>query len=265
MNQTILSKKHFTLQNVNFFYILQQGTLCTRYIFFCFWKSKYFCLRTEMTREIILKDLTRPSLKQKIQSMFFFIPNFSHLKSKLLAFMFSKDTTRPCLYCGKPQQEETSQALFDYVGKNTKYIVICAAADWTKYSSVIIFVNFFFSFQGPIIYFIKDRIPSRHQKRNNALYRIFSAKMGFALLFHQTTSKNIRPPRHMKIEMKKFFLVDVCLFLKKTQKDRGSRKRGGWKYRYQKYIHSHCQKQHSTRAIIFKEPPVIFCMIDIVF
>ena len=139
-------------------------------------------------------------------------------------------------------KKKTNQALFDYVGKNTKYIVICAAADWTKYSSVIIFVNFFFSFEGPIIYFIKDRIPSRHKQRNNALYRIFSAKMGFALLFHQTTSKNIRPPRHMKIEMKKFFFSRCLSFFKKTQKDRGSRKRDGWKYRYQKYIHSHCQK-----------------------
>ena len=78
--------------------------------------------------------------------MFFFIPNFSHLKSKLLAFMFSKDTRDLAYIVENLSKKKTNQALFDYVGKNTKYIVICAAADWTKYSSVIIFVNFFFSF-----------------------------------------------------------------------------------------------------------------------
>ena len=93
--------------------------------------------------------------------MFFFIPNFSHLKSKLLAFMFSKDTRDLAYIVENLSKKKTNQALFDYVGKNTKYIVICAAADWTKYSSVIIFVNFFFSFWGPIIYFIKERIPSK--------------------------------------------------------------------------------------------------------
>ena len=123
--------------------------------------------------------------------MFFFIPNFSHLKSKLLAFMFSKDTTRPCLYCGKPQQEETSQALFDYVGKNTKYIVICAAADWTKYSSVIILVNFFFSFGAQS--FTSTKTEFRQYKNREIMHFIefFPPKWDLRCCFtrqHQRTS-----------------------------------------------------------------------------
>ena len=87
----------------------------------------------------ILKDLTAfDQVENPING--FFIPNFSHLKSKLLAFMFQRHDL--AYIVENLSKKKTNQALFDYVGKNTKYIVICAAADWTKYSSVIIFVNF---------------------------------------------------------------------------------------------------------------------------
>ena len=124
--------------------------------------------------------------------------------------------TRPCLYCGKPQQEETSQALFDYVGKNTKYIVICAAADWTKYSSVIIFVNFFFSFGAQSFTSLQIDL---HQGINREMHFIeFFRQNGICVVVSPDNIKEHPATAPHENWDEKVFLVDVCLFLKRHKK-----------------------------------------------
>ena len=150
--------------------------------------------------------------------MFFFIPNFSHLKSKLLAFMFSKDTRRPCLYCGKPQQEENQPGSVWLRWQKYKVYRHLRSCWLDQIFFCHNFRKLFFSFGAQLFTSTKTEFRQNINREIMHFIEFFPPKWDLRCCFtrqHQRTSGHRAT---WKLRWKSFFLVDVCLFLKRHKK-----------------------------------------------